>query len=1603
MKTFIHIFTVILQIFYSLNCFALNGFDASRKRDAQCLAPRTVFPSITIIGASKDAKSDAVGAKKAKADKSLDEDSLEEAREGLERLRSRLIQYNESLASKNKAAINAALNKYRNAFYFLANYYQNLSFEHSRDKELKAIIDQFEKFRSSTQSLLYQRLEKGKPLLTKSGDIYTIPGREKYGNTVSTLYRGYNLDGLCGMFNLGTKGNDASKFENVSSFLFEQGWSSAGVALGNPNFDLMTHLGGAAGAQSGFLSTSSDRNKAKQFATAKENSNQKFYGVVVEIDPAYVEAVFARHHFDSRRKEIQSTDPNWWAAYAENGPASYRNESEISVAREIPAEAIICCRLVDETGVYVQTVNNPNYKGNQKAEAASKDIGKLYDSVEIDPEKSRPATDKDKEIVNKWVEGMKSKVKEISSLYKDYPNVDINKTLAWLNTALSLKGVNITITKINGGEAKFEVKDNKLNIFLDPKKAKESTLFHEMFEAAFSLANPGMQELAHSFTFMTETALYNESMIRKLSNYDDLKLSELIDNTDAEINAIKEAIDSAENDTLKSLLHKKIEQANRIKEESRKILLSRLASPAEGEDNYTLAELLENSTDQGIRNAVKNILVNRLAFLQDGYLSEKSKGGRTIVRNYDLNQESDVRLFAQFFKDMESQTDYLTRNNDYNGMFNMNMGDGKTHLLSGIALSSFDIQALMRNENGWVIEKGDVSQVSSSEKIVNENPRIRLVSENGLTRLRFILSDQNFDLEKIKKSEQKKEETEANTPEEATKSGPAFEDFIRLLKTKSIVFSTDGKGVISRLNPKLNTNEMETYSMVGYQLNLDTFFSGVTSLASLQSIINQKLKGMEDEKSGPVRRAIQNTILETWAQIQKSYSGPSGASKTIGSDISSLMTDTPEGIYFDKQLEDFTAAEKAKLEQFQKNIISRTPAIREALKKLNLDPSLADLIGKAFDMNDPTIRLGIQKAKNGIQGAEAIYFNGMNANGNKTLLMVLDAGFDESTIFHELIESILEDSLADKAHGYTFILESEVYKDSMERKLDNYDAQQLRNIVLNTNSELERLDSLKDVTTELKELKKQNALRIQSLAMSKLSKMSEFSPEKVSERINKLQDEKNIGMTALIRQFKIDNTMDTLKTRLMLTQFLDTIENSSKINKKDYTGVLKYQLSLDKEKLPVSVNGIGLNREDILTIMRNPTFVSFLEGDISKYTGYDMVNGNPHIWHKDGKLFFVLSDQSYTMTEIERTRNLESSLENEMKTNEVEKATNGAAFADFLKILKSKSINLYRQGNGYIFHVNERKNTAQKQQYDLIDAGLDFTDISDNVSFNTLKELLSRKINTISDANKRKLMEAGLQKLVLDTWATVQKINGLQAAGASKTIGAVEVSSSGKTFAPVTDVVFTKLTQYNGITTVDDKVPERFNMSDLKGKQKNYAEQAYHLMKMLNNYADSIAESLADRKVISSSQTSEVSKSVFAQLTKALTEGNGCDLKAPILLNSFIKYQVNPLTSQKFPSLVLQVGDTLSSLKDQDLKWKNQIINKLFLKMSGVNTDAVKADTSLNTDMFVLMAANEAIKKAVGSIEGQEIRRTNDFLFANMFDVNSNPLNDSAASVQFSA
>ena len=573
----------------------------------------------------------------------------------------------------------------------------------------------------------------------------------------------------------------------------------------------------------------------------------------------------------------------------------------------------------------------------------------------------------------------------------------------------------------------------------------------------------------------------------------------------------------------------------------------------------------------------------------------------------------------------------------------------------------------------------------------------------------------------------------------------------------------------------------------------------------------------------------------------------------------------------------------------------------------------------------------------------------------------------------------------------------------MERKLNNYDAQQLRNIVLNTNSELSRLDSLQDITAELKELKKQNALKIQTLAMNMLSKMSEFSSEKVSDRINKLQDEKNIGMTALIRQFKIDNTMDTLKTRLMLTQFLDAIDSSSKINKKDYTGILKYQLSLDKEKLPVTVNGIGLNRDDILNIMRNPTFVSFLEGDISKYTGYDMVNGNPHIWHKDGKLFFVLSDQSYTMTEIERTRNLESSLENEMKTNEVEKATNGAAFADFLKILKSKSINLYRQGNGFIFHVNERKNTGQKQGYDLIEAGMDFTDISDNVSFNTLKELLSRKINTIADVNKRKLMEAGLQKLVLDTWATVQKLNGLQAAGASKTIGAVDVETNSKTREAVTDIVFTKLCEYNGMTTLDDKVPELFNMSDLKGKQKNYAEKAYHLMKMLNGYADSIAQSYADKKIISSSQVSEVAKSIFSQLTKAVTEGNSCDLSAPLLMNSFVKYQVNPLTNERIPSVVLQIGDSLSSLKDEDLKWKNQIINKLFLKMSGVNTDAVNTDTALNTDMFVLMAANEAIKKAVGSIEGQEIRRTNDFLFANVFDMNSNPLNDSAASVQFSA
>lgn len=748
-----------------------------------------------------------------------------------------------------------------------------------------------------------------------------------------------------------------------------------------------------------------------------------------------------------------------------------------------------------------------------------------------------------------------------------------------------------------------------------------------------------------------------------------------------------------------------------------------------------------------------------------------------------------------------------------------------------------------------------------------------------------------------------------------------------------------------------------------------------------------------------------------------------GASHSIG------LAD--KNINFNGEYDSFTSDETQKINSALENI--KKLDVRSKLEKMGIKSSeivetILTQLNKALDPANTDFQLILKKSKNGIQGAEAVFEATKNAKG-MSIQVVLDSGFGESTIFHELMESILmnvfsnlslanaskneelRNELVKLAHSYTFALETELYQseDSILRKLNKYDSVHLRNIVLNTQTEVANIEASR-ISKELKAEKIENAYNIEKKALELLAKDQTFSVDAIARRLDEIKKTHKISFAEGLYNIG-QNNEESLRTRLMISYLLDSMNISSNFAKSFNKSWNSNYVNRGQGNYFFGEQGLTL--DDLKNY--NVTIVSEnraeRSADIYRYAedgnNYAMVNGNPYIWcsEKEKKVILIANLQEFTWNETPKMEEIQTDTEqakdkqsqNNQNSEEAKKEATKRKIQDLKKLL---TFEYTEMDHGEILHVNSQKNSGKSEDYVKVYELLDLSNISTD-SWNTFMKILSDKIENIKQPSLRK----ELKKRVNDYIAASIKLSQANLAGASKTIGIPTVSSNAKNLAPVTDSVFSSVIQFNGTTTMDDNVlPGRIKDQQSRNDKKiAYAVKANALLKMLKSNAADIAQSFADRKIISSSQTSAVAASIFAQLTNAVIDGNQCNLNAPVLLNSYVEYSTDVFTNQQKPSLVLQIGDTKSVQNLQETEWQAPIIKLLFSEMTGTNLETLAAKSSVNTNMFMLLSANAAMKKALGSIEGQEIRRTNDFVFADIFDMNSNPLNDTTGSLQFAA
>lgn len=167
--------------------------------------------------------------------------------------------------------------------------------------------------------------------------------------------------------------------------------------------------------------------------------------------------------------------------------------------------------------------------------------------------------------------------------------------------------------------------------------------------------------------------------------------------------------------------------------------------------------------------------------------------------------------------------------------------------------------------------------------------------------------------------------------------------------------------------------------------------------------------------------------------------------------------------------------------RYTAELAKKRQEIETALVSLGISKAQRDKILGRFDELLETVNIS---RVDEITGAEAVHDGKQN--------IILDNSADVSTVLHEIMEIALKDAGVEHAHMYAFMVETEVYSESVVRKLRNYDDEHLARIIEGTDAEIEAIRSL-GLPADIEARKIANAQKVRDIAIRRQKEMAETS------------------------------------------------------------------------------------------------------------------------------------------------------------------------------------------------------------------------------------------------------------------------------------------------------------------------------------------------------------------------------------------------------------------------------------------------------------------------------------------------------------------------------
>ena len=196
---------------------------------------------------------------------------------------------------------------------------------------------------------------------------------------------------------------------------------------------------------------------------------------------------------------------------------------------------------------------------------------------------------------------------------------------------------------------------------------------------------------------------------------------------------------------------------------------------------------------------------------------------------------------------------------------------------------------------------------------------------------------------------------------------------------------------------------------------------------------------------------------------------------------------------------------------------------------------------------------------NEIRGAEAVYTTAFAQDGTlRGIKIIIDRSGDVSSVFHEIAEAVLQhDPFYQRyAHTYAFILESDVFQNSIERKLGSYDFGHLIAIYRKTSEEL------KDISAIMQEEKKQ-----QGLAGKETLNDAEQVQIDMIEKIGTEKRQYALLIRSAAQKRILDIVMKGRTISVAVEQYIEDMYGREEINEQLY-GMLKGYLDFIKQTVP---------------------------------------------------------------------------------------------------------------------------------------------------------------------------------------------------------------------------------------------------------------------------------------------------------------------------------------------------------------------------------------------------------------------------------------------------